>query len=190
MCIVQYQVNLQAFNPFSQMFCTRQREHKEDDGFKLGQQKPRDIRYVLKHQIITATSYFPQIAYYDKVLSPPSNGPCHYGDNFVWWRLIFMDPEFGTCFMLLFLVSRILSWFLEVWKICALVPWTTSISMWMSYVMFMFMVPCFILYSMNNQQMQLYALNFIPLLGSLYMFRVFYTPIIRSTILKTVYVVC
>ena len=34
--------------------------------------------------------------------------------------------------------------------------------------------------------MQLYAVNFIPLLVSLYMFRVFYTPIIRSTILKTV----
>ena len=34
--------------------------------------------------------------------------------------------------------------------------------------------------------MQLYAVNFIPLLGSLYMFRVFYTPIIRSIILKTV----
>ena len=34
----------------------------------------------------------------------------------------------------------------------------------------------------NNQQMQLYAVNFIPLLGSLYMFRVPYTPIIRSTI--------
>jgi len=30
--------------------------------------------------------------------------------------------------------------------------------------------------------MQLYAVNFIPLLGSLYMFRVFYTPIIGSTI--------
>ena len=30
--------------------------------------------------------------------------------------------------------------------------------------------------------MQLYAVNFIPLLGSLYKFRVFYTPIIRSTI--------
>ena len=29
--------------------------------------------------------------------------------------------------------------------------------------------------------MQLYAVNFIPLLGSLYMFRVFYTPIIRSS---------
>ena len=36
----------------------------------------------------------------------------------------------------------------------------------------------------NNQQMQMYAVNFIPLLGSLYMFRVFYTPIIRSTIFK------
>ena len=32
--------------------------------------------------------------------------------------------------------------------------------------------------------MQLYAVNFIPLLCSLYKFRVFYTPIIRSTILK------
>ena len=32
--------------------------------------------------------------------------------------------------------------------------------------------------------MQLYAVNFIPLLGSLYMFRVFYTPIIRSTIFE------
>ena len=51
---------------------------------------------------------------------------------------------------------------------------------------FMFMVPCIIIYSMNNQQIQLYAVNFIPLLRSLYMFRVFYTPIIRSTILKTV----
>ena len=30
--------------------------------------------------------------------------------------------------------------------------------------------------------MQLYAVKFIPLLGSLYMFRVFYTPIIGSTI--------
>ena len=39
----------------------------------------------------------------------------------------------------------------------------------------------------NNQQMQLYAVNFIPLLGSLYMFRVFYTPIIRSTIFNCVY---
>ena len=51
---------------------------------------------------------------------------------------------------------------------------------------FMFMVPCIILYSINNQQMQLYPVNYIPLLCSLYMFRVFYTPIIRSTILKTV----
>ena len=31
--------------------------------------------------------------------------------------------------------------------------------------------------------MQLFAVNFIPLLGSLYMFRAFYTPIIRSKIL-------
>jgi len=51
---------------------------------------------------------------------------------------------------------------------------------------FMFIVPCIILYSLNNQQMQLYAVNFIPLLGSLYMFRVLYTTIIRSAILKTV----
>ena len=35
--------------------------------------------------------------------------------------------------------------------------------------------------------MQLYAVNFIPLLGSLYMFRVFYTPIIRSTIFNCIY---
>ena len=32
--------------------------------------------------------------------------------------------------------------------------------------------------------MQLYAVNFIALLGSLYMLRVFYTPIIRSTIFE------
>ena len=32
--------------------------------------------------------------------------------------------------------------------------------------------------------MQLYAVNFIPLVGSLYMFRVFYTPIIRNIIFK------
>ena len=36
---------------------------------------------------------------------------------------------------------------------------------------------------LNNQQMQLFAVNFIPLPGSLYMFRAFYTPIIRSAIL-------
>jgi len=35
--------------------------------------------------------------------------------------------------------------------------------------------------------MQLYAINFIPLLDSLYMFRVFYTPIIRSTIFNCIY---
>jgi len=39
----------------------------------------------------------------------------------------------------------------------------------------------------NNQQMQLYAVNFIPLLSSLYMFRVFYTPINRSTIFNCIY---
>jgi hypothetical protein len=31
--------------------------------------------------------------------------------------------------------------------------------------------------------MQLFAVNFIALPGSIYMFRAFYTPIIRSTIL-------
>ena len=35
--------------------------------------------------------------------------------------------------------------------------------------------------------MQLYAVNFIPVLDSLYMFRVFYTPIIRSTIFNCIY---
>ena len=38
-----------------------------------------------------------------------------------------------------------------------------------------------------TQQMQLYAVKFITLLGSLYMFRVFYTPIIRSTIYNCIY---
>ena len=33
----------------------------------------------------------------------------------------------------------------------------------------------------NNQQVQLYAVNFISLLSSLYMFRAAHTPIIRST---------
>ena len=51
----------------------------------------------------------------------------------------------------------------------------------------LFTVPCIIIYSMNNQMMQLYAVNFIPLLGSLYMFRVFYAPIIRSTIFNCIY---
>jgi len=35
--------------------------------------------------------------------------------------------------------------------------------------------------------MELYAANFIPLLGSLYIFRVFYTTIIRSTICNCIY---
>ena len=43
-----------------------------------------------------------------------------------------------------------------------------------------------LLYSIrNNQQMQLYAVNFIPLLSSLYMFRAAHTPIIRSTTVST-----
>ena len=37
----------------------------------------------------------------------------------------------------------------------------------------------------NNQQMQLYAVNFIPLLNSVYMFRAAHTPIIRSTTVST-----
>ena len=36
---------------------------------------------------------------------------------------------------------------------------------------------------LNNQQMYLFVVNFIPLPGSLYTFRAFYTPIIRGTIL-------
>ena len=35
--------------------------------------------------------------------------------------------------------------------------------------------------------MQLYVVTFIPLLGSPYMFWVFYTPIIRSTIYNCIY---
>ena len=41
------------------------------------------------------------------------------------------------------------------------------------------------LFHLNNQQMQLYAVNFIPLLNSLYMFRAAHTPIIRSTTVST-----
>ena len=40
---------------------------------------------------------------------------------------------------------------------------------------------------LNNQQMQLYAVNFIPLLSSLYMFRAAHTPIIRSTMFNCIY---
>jgi hypothetical protein len=39
----------------------------------------------------------------------------------------------------------------------------------------------------NNQQMQLYAVNFIPLLSSLHMFRAAHTPIIRSTKFNCIY---
>ena len=63
--------------------------------------------------------------------------------------------------------------------------WSSDINIQDLY--FMFMVPCIIIYSMNNQQMQLYAVSFIPLLGSLYMFPLFYTPIIRSTIFNCIY---
>ena len=35
--------------------------------------------------------------------------------------------------------------------------------------------------------MQLYAVNFIPLLGSLYMFRAPHSPIIRSTMFNCIY---
>ena len=39
----------------------------------------------------------------------------------------------------------------------------------------------------NNKQMQLYAVNFIPLLSSLCMFRAPHTPIIRSTMFNCIY---
>ena len=39
----------------------------------------------------------------------------------------------------------------------------------------------------NNQQMQLYAVNFIPLLSSLCMFQAPHTPIIRSTMFNCIY---
>ena len=35
--------------------------------------------------------------------------------------------------------------------------------------------------------MQLYAVNFIPLLSSLYMFRAAHMPIIRSTVFNCIY---
>ena len=41
--------------------------------------------------------------------------------------------------------------------------------------------------SATYSQRGLQAVNFITLLGSLYMFRVFYTPIIRSTIFNCIY---
>ena len=40
-----------------------------------------------------------------------------------------------------------------------------------SHLNVIFIVPCIIIFYWNNQQMQLYAVNFIPLLNSLYMFR-------------------
>ena len=52
-------------------------------------------------------------------------------------------------------------------------------------VYFIFIVPCIIIFYWNNQQMQLYAVNFISLLSSLYMFRTAHTPIIRSTTVST-----
>jgi len=44
---------------------------------------------------------------------------------------------------------------------------------------------CYIL--RNNQQMQLYAVNFISLLSSLYMFQAVHAPIIRSTKFNSIY---
>jgi hypothetical protein len=43
------------------------------------------------------------------------------------------------------------------------------------------------MFAESTVQLQLHAVNFIPLLGSLYMFRVFYAPIIRSTIFNCIY---
>ena len=79
-------------------------------------------------------------------------------------------------------LAKILTWFCSTWfKV-----YMTKLQMFcvwafchMTIVYFVFTVPCIIIYSLNNQQMQLFAVNFIPLPGSLYMFRVFYTPIIR-----------
>ena len=61
----------------------------------------------------------------------------------------------------------------------------TKIKTYLSWLINILKPNDFILW--NNQQMQLYAVNFIPLLGSLYMFRVFYTPVIRSKIFNCIY---
>ena len=53
-----------------------------------------------------------------------------------------------------------------------------------SFLIFVYIIFCIL---WNNQQMQLYAVNFIPLLGSLYMFRAAHTPIIRSTMFNCIY---
>ena len=36
---------------------------------------------------------------------------------FIWLRLIFVDPEYGTCHVTL-LVPRILGWLPDFWEIC------------------------------------------------------------------------
>ena len=85
---------------------------------------------------------------------------------------------------------------LDLWTVLPVVSCISTVLSWLSgnvttdmkkshYLM----SQCTLFYSIlwNNQQMQLYAVNFIPLLGSLYMFRVFYTPIIRSTIFNCIY---
>ena len=115
------------------MFCTRQREHKGDDGFKLGQQKPRYIRYVLMHQIITATQLFSPNSILWQNLEPTLERAMS-----PWWQFCMMASNICRSWVwnllhVTVVVSRILSWFWEVWKICALLPWTTSILTWMSY---------------------------------------------------------
>jgi hypothetical protein len=55
--------------------------------------------------------------------------------------------------------------------------------------LFLFYIYCSVHHNilLNNQQMQLYAVNFITLLSSLYMFRAAHTPNIRSTMFNCIY---
>ena len=83
--------------------------------------------------------------------------------------------------------------------------WAAAIAIWSSFLsnndpvcmaLFMTLQRAFFLYIYcsvhhnilrNNQQMQLYAVNFISLHSSLYTFRAAHTPIIRSTKFNCIY---
>ena len=91
-------------------------------------------------------------------------------------------------------IYRIQSIYVVTWNVKTLRTWTTLVIwrfiphfLWKYNPMklFILIVPCIIIFYWNNQQMQLYAVNFIPLLSSLYKFRAVHTPIIKSTTVST-----
>ena len=124
---------------------------------------------------------------YHGVLLPQSSAVNHYFPQmsvrfrYTARRHIHEDSKFGRNLM-----NKKCCTFYRFSRQLLFISWSCFGSLRRGGYMYMYgiYIYCFVHHNIlwNNQQMQLYAVNYITLLSSLYMFRAPHTPIIRSTI--------